>query len=149
MKGAGAMACICGSGKGAKLALLTGAVESCTLSASKSMAAVISTPLAVRRVARMTASAPRLSRTARSACRMSGPVWRVIFISILQLPRAYCSSTDRRNQADFPVVRNLTPGQNMHVRDTGAYEPGQCLAQRRRHQQHRRLAHEFLPLRSF
>jgi hypothetical protein len=61
-------------------AAITGAVESCTLSASKSMAAVISTPLAVRRVARITALAPRLSRTARSACLMSGPVWRVIFI---------------------------------------------------------------------
>src|SRR5580698_4104922 len=138
-----------GSGREARLALLAAEVTSCTLSASKSMAAVISTPFAVRRVARITASAPRLSRTARNACLMSGPVWRVIFISVLQLPRAYSSSADRRYQADFAVIRYLAPGQNVHVRDTGADEPGQRLSQRRRHQQHRRLADQFLTLRAF
>src|SRR3984885_10548089 len=108
----------------ARAALFSDTVESCTLSASKSIAAVISTPWAVRLVARITASAPRLSRTARSACRMSDPVWRVIFISILQLlQRCNPSSADRRDQSHLAVVRNLAPGQNMHARDTGANEP--------------------------
>ncbi len=54
------------------------------LEASKSIAAVTSTPSATRLEERMTASSPKRSRIARIAWRMSRAVCRTIFIVALQ-----------------------------------------------------------------
>jgi len=80
-----------------------------SVDASKSTAAVISTPSLVRRDDRMTASSPSCSRTPRSACRMSRAVCRMIFIYLLPY---------RSHQTNLAVVRYLVPGDHVQVRQT-------------------------------
>src|SRR6185437_489968 len=119
----------------------TGALS--RLSASKSTAAVTSTPSLTRREDRMTASSPSRSRMARIAWRMSRATCRTIFI--------YDSTADSAphcaDEPDLSIVGNFIPCQDVQARDGRADEAGERRAQLRGDEQDGGLARGLLAAR--
>src|SRR5215472_11985788 len=115
--------------------------------ASKSTAAVSSTPSGVRFEDRITASSPSCSRMPRSAWRVSGAMYLMIRIKLLRQPHSGASATHGGHQAHLAVVRNLVPRQHVQSRHARAHEARERCPQGRRHQQHGRLPGHFASAR--